>query len=205
MRTVAGIVACLGWFALALQLRLMLQQAPAHAWPGAVVTFLSFFTILTNLLVALVLTAVALHPSGAWAEFLRRPTVQASTVGYITVVGVVYWLLLKHLWNPQGAQWVADNLLHTWQPAFYVLYWVFLAPKQGLRWVDPVLWLAYPLVYVLYTLARGAVIGVYPYPFVDVNVVGYARALGNTGMLLVVFLGLGLVVAAAGRRLARRG
>ena len=34
-------------------------------------------------------------------------------------------------------------------------------------------WLAYPGVYLVYVLARGAVSGEYPYPFMDVKVLGY--------------------------------
>jgi hypothetical protein len=36
--------------------------------------------------------------------------------------------------------------------------------------------LAYPIAWLAYTFVRGAATGCYPYPFLDVNVVGYARA-----------------------------
>jgi hypothetical protein len=202
-RAVAAVGSCIGWFALLLQLYLMLIRAPADGATrlGALITFLSFFTILTNLLVALVFTAVGFHTT--WGAFFRRPSVQAATVVYITVVGAVYWLLLKHLWNPQGAQWVADTLLHTWQPVAFVLYWFLFAPKQGLTWNAAARWLSYPLAYVLYTLLRGALTNLYPYPFIDVTQLGYARALAHTGLLLLVFLALGLGVVAAARKLDR--
>jgi hypothetical protein len=196
MRTYVVIGAFLGWFALALQLYLMLSQTPS-AWGATIITFFSFFTILTNFLVAVVFTP------GPWAQFFRRPSAQAAVLVNITVVGAVYWLLLKHLWNPQGWQWVADTLLHTWQPLVYILYWVLFAPKTGLRWKDAAIWLAYPGLYLTYILGRGALTGLYPYPFVDVSQFGYARVAMNSGMLLVVFLGLGLLVVALSRRLAR--
>ena len=64
MRICAGAGALLGWFALALQLYLMLIQAPqGEAMLGTVITFFSFFTILTNLLVAVVFTALVIRPS----------------------------------------------------------------------------------------------------------------------------------------------
>jgi hypothetical protein len=207
MRAYAVIGACFGWFALLLQLCLMLGRSPAHgvAWVGTVISFFSFFTILTNSLVALIFTAVGFRPAAAWAQFLRRPAVQASAVVYITVVGVVYWRLLKQLWDPQGAQWVADSLLHTWLPLGYVLYWLVFTPKSSLRWNDAVGWLAYPGVYLVYILTRGAVSGLYPYPFVDVNELGYARVLTHAALLLLVFLGLGLTIVAAGRKMGKRG
>ena len=118
---------------------------------------------------------------------------------YITIVGAVYQLLLRQLWNPQGAQWVADALLHSIIPVGYVLYWLLFAPRDGLGWKDAVVWLAYPGVYLVYTLARGAVSGLYPYPFVDVNVWGYGGVLARSFGLLLGFLGMGLLVVAVGR------
>jgi hypothetical protein len=206
MRIAAAVGALLGWFALVLQLYLMLAQSPARAaaMAGTVITYFSFFTILTNILVALVFTATVLSsgtggPPAGWGQFFCRPSVQAAIAGYIAIVGIVYRLLLRQLWNPQGAQWVADVILHDVIPVGYVLYWLLFAPKIGLRWKDAVAGLIYPGVYLLYVLARGAVSGLYPYPFVDVNVLGYAGVLARAAVLLLVFLGMGLLVVAVGR------
>jgi hypothetical protein len=199
MRMYAAVGALLGWFALALQLYLMLVQAPAPERLGAVIIFFSFFTILTNILTALVFTAVALQPKGGWGQWLRRPSVQAATAVYIAIVGMVYQLLLRQLWNPQGAQFVADVLLHSVIPVGFVLYWLLFAPRAGLSWKDAVTWLIYPGVYLVYILARGAVSGLYPYPFVDVKVLGYPGVLARAAGLLLVFLGMGLLVVAVGR------
>jgi hypothetical protein len=113
-------------------------------------------------------------------KWLCRPSVQAATAVYIAIVGMVYQLLLRQLWNPQGAQWVADVLLHSIVPVGYVVYWLLFAPRAGLSWKDSVTWLVYPGVYLVYTLARGAVSGLY-------------------GGFLLVFLGMGLLVVAVGR------
>jgi hypothetical protein len=199
MRVYATIGALAGWFSLALQLYLMLVQSPRQsmAMVGTVVTFLSFFTILTNLLAALVFTSIAIRPAGA--EFFRRPWVQAGTAVYIAIVGISYHLLLRQLWNPQGAQLVADILLHSVMPAAYLLYWFLFGPREGLHWKDAVAWLGYPGVYLVYILARGAAIGVYPYPFVDVNLLGYGGVLIRAAIFLIAFLGMGLLVVAVGR------
>jgi hypothetical protein len=198
MRVYAALGASLGWFALALQLYLMLVQAPA-AMLGAVITYFSFFTILTNFLVALVFTATAVGPRARWGEWVLRPSVQASAAVYIAIVGIVYQLLLRHLWNPQGAQWVADVLLHSVIPVGYVLYWWLFAPRDELSWKNAIGWLVYPGAYLIYTLARGAVSGLYPYPFVDVNALGYGGVLTRAAGLMLVFLGMGLVIVAIAR------
>jgi hypothetical protein len=204
MRMYAAVGALLGWFALALQFYLMLVQSPAPERLETVITFFSFFTILTNILTASVFTAVAFQPKDGWGKWLCRPSVQAAAAVYIAIVGMVYQLLLRQLWNPQGAQWVADVLLHSIAPVGYVVYWLLFAPRAGLSWKDSVTWLIYPGVYLVYILARGAVSGLYPYPFVDVNVLGYGGVLARSGLLLLVFLGMGLLVLAIGRRVRAR-
>jgi hypothetical protein len=198
MRVYAAVGGLLGWFALALQLYLMLVRDPAGML-SVVITYFSFFTILTNFLVALVFTAAALRPRAAWGEFLLRPSLQASTAVYIAIVGMVYQLLLRHLWNPQGAQWVADVLLHSIIPVGYVLYWWLFAPRDKLSWKNALGWLVYPGAYLVYTLARGAVSGLYPYPFVDVGTLGYGGVLARAAGLMLVFLGMGLLIIAIAR------
>jgi len=199
MRVYAAAGALLGWFALALQLYLVLIHSHGGlATLGAVITFFSFFTILTNLLVALVYTAIAMRPAAGWLRFFSSSSVQAGTTVYIAIVGAVYQLLLRQLWTPQGAQWVADVLLHAVIPVGYVLYWLLFAPRIGLRWKDALGWLVYPGVYLVYILARGAVSGLYPYPFVDVNVLGYGGVSARAAGLMLVFLGMGLLVVAVG-------
>jgi hypothetical protein len=196
----------LGWFALLLQLYLILAQSPAGALAmvGTVITYFSFFTILTNFLVALVFTATVFSsgtggPATGRGQFFCRPSVQAGTAAYIAIVGIVYRLLLRQLWNPQGMQWVADAILHDVIPVGYVVYWLVFGPRTGLRWKDAVGWLAYPSAYLLYVLARGAVSGLYPYPFMDVKVLGYDGVMVHAAVLLLVFLGMGLLVVAVGR------
>jgi hypothetical protein len=204
MRIYAVIGALLGWFALALQLYLMLVQSSGPAMLGTVITYFSFFTILTNLLTALVFTAIAFGSKSRWGQWFRSPPVQAATAVYIAIVGIIYQLLLRLLWNPQGAQWVADVLLHSVIPIGYVVYWLLFGPRTGLNWKTAVAWLTYPAVYLVYILARGAVSGLYPYPFVDVNVLGYGGVLARAALLLLVFLGTGWLVVALARRIRAR-
>jgi len=66
-RSFAAAAALLGWLALALQLLLSIQLTIASgqgAWAG-VWTYCGYFTITTNVLVALALTAAASGPRGA--------------------------------------------------------------------------------------------------------------------------------------------
>ena len=167
----------LAWFALVLQLYLVIVQSPPGlAMLGEVITYFSFFTILTNLLVALVFTAVALCPVAGWVQFFSSPSVQGGTAVYIAIVGIVYQLLLRQLWNPKGAQLLADMLLHAVIPLGYVVYWLIFAPRAGLSWRDAVVWLVYPGVYLVYVLARGAVSRALSLPFSRCQCAGIRRS-----------------------------
>jgi hypothetical protein len=50
--------------------------------------------------------------------------------------------------------------------------------------------LAWPIAWFAYTLVHGAVGGWYPYPFVDVGVLGYAVVARNCAVVTVLLLGV---------------
>jgi hypothetical protein len=202
-RGALAVIAVVAWFALVLQFLLMVQRAEPGTTLHAVINYFSFFTILTNLLVAVVATLPSIAPQSSAGRFFARPSTQSATAVYIAIVGVTYSLLLRHMWNPQGMQKIADILLHDVVPVLYVAFWIFLVPKSTLRWNDAVRWLAYPLVYMVYTVARGLVAHWYPYYFIDIDTLGWSRALIHAAGLLLAFFGLGLMFIAIGRWTAR--
>ena len=107
------------------------------------------------------------------------------------------------MWEPEGLQRIADIILHDVIAVMYLGYWLFFAPKVALRWRSVTAWLIYPLAYLFLIMIRGALSGRYPYPFVDAGQLGYPRVFANTGVLLLAFVGVGLLVVAASRWLAR--
>ena len=189
------------WFALLLQFPLTMRTSIANGMSviGAILTYFSFFTLLTNLIVALVLTFCLLAPNSSWGRFFSSPVVSTGTALYIAMVSAVYSLLLRHSWNPEGLDKLADIILHDVAPILYVGFWILFVPKSGLRWKNTLSWTIYPMIYLAWILIRGAISGRYPYPFVDVGQLGYPRVLLNSGMLLAIFLAAGLAVVAAAR------
>ena len=194
-------IAFVTWFGLALQFYLMVIQSQAQDADRfrLTVNYFSFFTILTNLLVAMGLTLSFAAPNSRLGRFFSRPVVASGTAVYIAIVGATYSLLLRSLWNPQGAQKLADIVLHDFVPVIYVAYWLVFIPKSSLRWKDIFYWLFYPLGYFGYSLIRGVAIAWYPYPFIDASKLGYARVLANGAMLVCSFLAVALLAVAIGR------
>ncbi|WP_296173952.1 Pr6Pr family membrane protein [uncultured Brevundimonas sp.] len=196
--------AALGWFALGLQYGLMLKGNPQTGVGELTLNFFSYFTILSNLMVALALTAPAVAPNsrlGCWAQ---SEGVRAAVAMYIVVVGVTYHFLLAATWAPQGWSLLANNLLHYVMPVVFVIDWLAFTPKGRLRWVDPAKWLIPVLIYGGWTLLHGRLSGWWPYWFVDVDTLGLGKTIVYFAGLLVFFLIVGLVVVAIDRVFGRR-
>lgn len=201
-RAFAAGVAAAAWAGVLLQLWLSARHAHAsgHSALQAALLVLCYNTVLSNILVALVGTRVALGGAGSW---LTSSATLAATAVYIFVVGLIYSLLLRSQWAPAGLFRLADELLHDVTPVLYLLWWLLCAPKNGLRWSAPLRWLLYPLGYFLLSLLAGAYTGRYLYPFGDVPAHGLAAVLRNGALILVLYLGLGLAAVALARLVSR--
>jgi hypothetical protein len=194
-------LAALGWFGVLLQLYLTLHATLANGKSAgaAIVSYLGYFTIVTNLLVCLALTLPLVSPASAAGRFFSRSDITAGVATSIVFVGLAYHFLLRNIWNPQGLQLLADVLLHYVMPILFLLYWWFNFPKGALRWTHPFVWGLYPTVYLIYALIRGIFVGNYPYRFIDPLAIGYERTMINAVGLLVVFIVLGLILVSLGR------
>jgi len=196
-------MALLGCFALLSQLYLIIQNRVVTV-VETIIRYFSFFTILTNLIVAICITVLLMNQSSKLGNWFSKPKTLTAITVYITIVGVVYNAILRFLWQPQGLQFITDELLHTVIPLLFILYWFLFVPKNGLEYKQFLPWLIYPLIYILYTAVHGAITGFYPYPFVNVAELGYPRVLINTAGLLVAFSGLSLFLIAIAKYMSRQ-
>lgn len=187
MRTYATIGAVTGWLAVLAQFYLIIINRTT-AVPETVVRFFSYFTILTNILVALAFTALLRRQGSPLRAFFSRPDVQTALAVYIVIVGVVYNLILRSLWKPEGLQRLVDELLHSVMPSLYFIFWCIYVSRYALMWKQIPSWLIYPFIYFVYVLIRGAVSGFYPYPFINVREHGYGPVLLNSLYIMIAFL-----------------
>jgi hypothetical protein len=204
-RAFRSLTALAAWAGLGIQLWLLVSGTAFESPAWAVWRFLAYFTILTNLLVAAAATASALAPDSAPGRFVDGAHARAAVLLYITLVAVIYHLVLAETWEPMGLQLAADQLLHTATPALVALGWILFDKKGGLSFTALPAMLAYPVGYTLYILTRGAFDGFYPYPFIDVSTIGYARAAMNIAALTGGFLAGAIMVILLGRTLSAVG
>ncbi|WP_312398043.1 Pr6Pr family membrane protein [Chryseobacterium sp.] len=193
-RTLAFVFALLGWFALIAQYCLMLKNSVLN-FNEMTIQFFSYFTILTNLMVAIYFTNQAFKKSDSE---IKSGLLTAITI-YILIVGMVYQVALRSTWNPTGLQRIVDELLHTIIPVLVIIYWHLYENKKNLQYKQMLLWAIYPLFYLFYILIRGSFSKFYPYPFVNVTELGLNKVFINAFFILLFFLALSFLFIRIGK------
>jgi len=198
-RGFAFLAALVAWSGLALQLVLIIQTMAADGVAAALWRYVGFFTILTNLFVAVVATAMALRPGSR----LAAPAVRLSAATSIAFVGIVYSVALRstHTFTGWGA--VANHALHDATPLLFLIAWL-LAGHGGLKWRDALWALVPPLAYCLYAFARGAADGWYAYWFLNPRAMPLPTLAGSIAVLTAAVFAIALALTAVDRWLGRR-
>ena len=122
----------------------------------------------------------------------------------IVVTGVVYNAILAPAGPAHhGVDLVATTLEHTVTPILAIVVWAWVGPRGWLeRGLIPAA-LVIPIVWIAYSMARGAIVDAYPYGFMNVVHLGYPLAVVN--LLVILLIGIALCFALVGvDRLARR-
>jgi hypothetical protein len=196
-RAFAAGVAAAAWTGVGVQFAASTIDA-GSAWAAAW-HLLQFFTIITNLALAVTFTGVALGRSA-----FAAPTLLGGVTLAIVLVGVVYSLLLAGTVTLTGGAKFANVIMHYVVPILTPLFWLTYAPKGRLRTIDPLIWSIYPLTYLAYALARGSLDGHYPYPFMDVGKIGLAATAINVAAIAAGFLLAGYLMLLLDRAFGRR-
>jgi hypothetical protein len=161
----------------------------------------SYFTIQSNLLIAITATTLALNPGrdGPTWRIVRL----AGVVG-IAVTGLVHFVLLRPLLDLDGLNWAADKALHMVVPLLALASWLTVGPRPRIdRWTILGA-LAWPFAWLAWTLLVGQLSGWYPYPFLDVDAEGVAAVASVSVGITVLFIALIAAAYVVDRRLPPR-
>ena len=161
----------------------------------------SYFTVWSNIVVAIAFTLLARRPS---SRSVVQRVLLLDALLMITITTVVYWLVLAPTDTWQGWSLLTSPLQHAVVGLLAVVGWIAVGPR-GLLTIDlsPKA-LVVPLIWIALTLIRGAVIDAYPYPFTDVATLGYPGVLVRLAVILVVGLLIAAGYSALDRRLSHR-
>lgn len=177
----------------------------------SIVNFFSFFTVLSNVgTVAVFAIGAVLVLRGRSVEPRGWTVLRACVATYMITTGIVYNLLLRGIELPQGAtlEW-SNEILHVVGPALVLIDWVVAPGRNALPWSRIWAIIAFPLVWIAYTLLRGPITpnelaGTpfwYPYPFLNPNLPGasYATVAVWSAIIAVVIVAIGIGVILVSR------
>ncbi len=165
--------------------------------------FFSYFTIQSN-----VIAIVVFLGSVAWwrtAPSLIWELARGASVVHMTITFVVFALLLSGTNVDTALPWV-DTVLHRVMPLAVIADWLIDPPRHRISFRTSLRWTTFPLLWTAYTLVRGAIVGWYPYPFLDPVNGSYGSVAVYVVAILVFGVALCGVVAWVGNAVgARRG
>ena len=152
--------------------------------------FFSYFTIESNIIAGVIFLI------SAWALFNGRKSgvldfSRGAATLFMTITGIVFATLLSKLDVQLTAVPWDNTVLHYVIPMAILVDWVLDPPAKAIRFSRAAWWLVYPLIYLAYSLIRGAAVGWYPYPFLNPAIKGY----GNVAWVAFVILVFTLVIS----------
>jgi hypothetical protein len=162
---------------------------PPGFWLSDFIVTVSYFTIVSNLLILLLATSQLFFSQTNFGVWMNSAAVQTAIAVYISITGIVYHWLLADTWNPQGIDLVSDWLLHTITPILYVVFWWAAVRGKVFTLKHTLQVFVVPLAYLGYWLIRGPIVGSYPYFFMDINEFGALQVTINLiGLSMVCWM-----------------
>ena len=160
---------------------------------------ISQFTFQSNLVLGLVLLVSAARPR------VRLPPWWDHLIGalafYLVMTGMIYVVLVA---PPDEPWWTLDMywpwmITHRVAPVVAALDWLVVTRTVRGPWQRPLLWLCYPVAFLIFSWGRGALDAWYPYDFLDPRLDGgWPAVIATSAQVLAAFLIAGVLVHLAG-------
>lgn len=145
--------------------------------------FFSYFTVLSNLLMASLFVTLALNR----CDPKELDYVRGATTLYMTFTGLGFAILLKG--NNQELLWWVNIFLHYITPTVMLLDWLWIK-SRSITFLRGIQWLIPPILYLVYTYIRASFTNWYPYTFLNPHIVGMTGA----SLYIIGLLGGGLTL-----------
>jgi hypothetical protein len=132
---------------------------------------------------------------GAYALMKREDKniayIRGAVTLYMTMTGIIYMMFLSG--NEVALQTTipaVNFVLHYLIPVVILLDWLIFPPKTPVTFQKSLVWMAFPALYLLYSLIRGAMTAWYPYPFINPITNGWPNVIGMGLSIAVGTIGL---------------
>nr|WP_255524937.1 Pr6Pr family membrane protein [Herbiconiux sp. VKM Ac-1786] len=128
----------------------------------------------------------------AWAGGIR-----GIVTTYVIVSGIVFGTIVTQASSHQYRIEVplSSQVLHFWIPGYLILDWIVGIGRPRLLWRTVPISLGFPIVWGVFTLIRGSIVGWYPYFFLDPGQVTPPEFVFYAGIALALFAGITALLA----------
>lgn len=171
--------------------------------------YFAYLTIQSNMAFAAVSAIAGYFGLRGSADPPWLATLRAAVLSCTVAAGIVFAFLIQQA-GERGFRidvpW-SDQILHFWLPAIAIVDWVISPGRGRAHWFAVPAAVGYPVVWGGITLARGAIVGWYPYFFLDpqqVNSFGEFALLCGIALVLFSVVSGGLVVSTRAKPLLER-
>ena len=158
---------------------------------GRVFDYFTYFTIWSNILVAVISIMLFRRPD---RDSFAFRVLRLDSILMITVTGIIYNVVLAGSAKLQGLEVVSNLFDHMLTPLVTLLVWLFIGPRGWISWRVIGAALILPIGWLVFALIRGAFIGAYPYGFLDVATFGYGAVFTNVLGVVVFAIVLCLIL-----------
>lgn len=168
--------------------------------------FFSFFTIQSNMIAAGLFLYLALRPQSDAESSEGMDLLRGAAVAFMTTTFIVYGLLLSGYEDAlqTSEPWV-NTVLHKLFPLVVIVDWLIDRPDSRISFQRALIWAAYPLLYLVYSLTRGPLVDWYPYPFLDPELGGGYPGVAATSVAIAIgFVVVTWLIVTVGQRLRIR-
>lgn len=171
--------------------------------------YFAYFTIDSSMIAAVTLIVAGAFAMRHQNDTPLLATVQLCVFAAAVVVSVVYNALLRGMPNDVrdgNYQWpvLPNEILHVWAPIFIVLEWLVISGSVNLNF-KKIWWvIAFPLAWLVFSIARGAITGWWAYWFINPNDKGGLTQMFTYIFGIMIFFLINATVAISLQRLVRK-
>lgn len=161
---------------------------------GRIIFYYSFFTVLSNIMLALSCLILTFKPN---CSNLLFNVIRLNGLVGVLITMIVYNLMLRGIHRPPTVLLqFANESLHVVIPLLGLISWLIYGPFYRMQFKVIVYAFLTLLTYGVYIFMRGYYTNLYPYPFINVNRVGYENAFIAVIAIAVLFICLVLLLKA---------
>lgn len=168
----------------------------------SLLNFFSFFTVQSNIVAAIVLLVVGVGTLVGAQSHRQFAFLRGAATLYMLMTGIISFLLLSDV-PAEDLQatipWV-NAVIHYIMPIVMLADWLLYPPQFIFSFRTTIYWLVFPLLFLVYSLVRGAATGWYPYPFLNPDTAGWGGLILICAVITVATAGCAWLLARRTKR-----